>query len=116
MSELNEQLILSNVKDDLDISDTLQDRVLLRLIRKVVDHFKLEYRVSSVSEKYNFIIEDCVIKRYNRRRAEGASSMSIEGYSLTFEDKMEFEPYHEALMEDLGSNRVKVRPGRWMIL
>ena len=40
---MDRDLVLDNVKEDLDIRDTLQDTILNRLINKVIDHFKFTY-------------------------------------------------------------------------
>ena len=56
-----EDTVLNNVKEDLDISDDVQDRVLKRLISKVCDHFKLAYSTDVIEDKFSFIIEDCTI-------------------------------------------------------
>jgi hypothetical protein len=53
-----EDTVLNNVKEDLDISDDVQDRVLKRLISKVCDHFKLAYSTDVIEDKFSFIIED----------------------------------------------------------
>lgn len=118
MEVFKPEIALSNIKEDLGIAedDNLQNTVISRLIKKVVDHFKFEYNQEEVDEKYSFIIEDCVIKRYNRRKAEGAKSISVEGHSVTYEDKYEFEPYHEKLVSDLDQERNKIKPGRWYVM
>lgn len=115
--ELLKELVLSNVKQDLDIEDELQDTILLSLIRKVMDHFKFEYGQQTVEERFSFIVEDCVIKRYNRRRAEGATTVSVEGHTVTYEDKYEFSPYHDKLSDEFGDKQKnKITPGRVMVL
>ena len=51
-----EETVLINVKEDLGISDVLQDKVLKRLISKVCDHFKLAYGTEIIDNKFSFII------------------------------------------------------------
>lgn len=115
MADLKLADVLERVKEDIDIEDNLQDKMLKRLITKVLDHFKLEYGQTTVREEFSFIIEDCTIKRYNRRRAEGATTRSIEGYSLSFEDKDEFAEYDDLIRKTLElDNHGKVTPGRLM--
>ncbi len=41
---MDRDIVLYNVKEDLDIRDTLQDTIIYRLIDKVVDHFKFAYK------------------------------------------------------------------------
>lgn len=93
--------ILLNVKEDLNIDDTEQDTILNRLIEKVINHFTFKYK-SNPTPHHWFIIEDCVIKRYNRRKAEGATSISVEGHSVTYEDKYEFSEWDKVLKEEFG--------------
>ncbi|MDU6444967.1 MAG: phage head-tail connector protein [Streptococcus sp.] len=110
-----EETVLINVKEDLGISDVLQDKVLKRLISKVCDHFKLAYGTEIIDNKFSFIIEDCTIKRFNRRGAEGASSETIEGHSVTYDDvKYEFLPYDDLLQKEFSTGRTK--NGRVFIL
>lgn len=101
MADVTALEVLERVKEDIEIEDSLQDTMLLRLITKVMDHFKLVYGQATIKEEFSFIIEDCTIKRYNRRRAEGATSRSIEGYSLSFEDKDEFSEYDDLIRKAL---------------
>ena len=117
MAGLDESTILDNVKEDLALppDDDVQDSVLLRLIKKVTDHFKLAYGVDEVDERFGFIIEDCVIKRYNRRGAEGASSETLESHSVSYEAvKYEFAPYDDLLQRELKTGKAK--PGRLFVL
>lgn len=103
-----EDTVLINVKDDLAISDDLQDKVLKRLISKVCDHFKLAYSTEIIEDKFSFIIEDCTIKRFNRRGAEGATSETIEGHSVSYEDvKYEFLPYDDFLQKEFSTGKAK---------
>lgn len=107
MSKLDYDDVLVNVKEDLDISDDLQDVILERLIIKVVSHFRFIYRQDYVDDKYSFIIEDCVIKRYNWRGAEGATSETVEGHSMVYEDiSNEFAQWDDVLREDFKNKKV----------
>lgn len=100
--------VIDNVKTDLGIEDFIQDELLERLYTKVCDHFKLAYKVKEIDERFGFIIEDCVIKRFNRRGAEGAKTESTEGYSMTFlENQYEFEEYDSLLKEELKTGKAK---------
>ncbi len=105
---MDRDIVLYNVKEDLDIRDTLQDTIIYRLIDKVVDHFKFAYKQDEIDDKYRFIIEDCVIKRFNRRGAEGATSESVEGHSVSYETFLnEFAPWDEMLRDDFKNGKAK---------
>ena len=100
MAELDDNKVLANIKKDLDIADKLQDDVINELIRKVLAHFVYEYDNEPLAH-HSFIIEDCVIKRFNRRGAEGAKSERVEGHSVTYEDEQyEFELYDARLRDE----------------
>lgn len=115
MTELSIDVVLANVKEDLGISDELQDAMIKRLITKVVDRFKFEYSQSGVDEKYSFIIEDCVIKRYQRRGAEGMTSNSVEGYSASYEANInEFAEYDAQLRRDFDNSKAKLGRAVWI--
>lgn len=43
MEKINTQTIINNVKLDLDINDTLQDKLLEMLLKRITDHFSAEY-------------------------------------------------------------------------
>lgn len=117
MAELDNYDVLENVKLDLDINDGLQDELILLLIRKVTDHFKLAYSVDAVDASFSFVIEDCTIKRFNRRGSEGAKAESIEGHSVTYGDTAsEFEPYDDLIRSKLSLLETKERKGGIYIL
>ena len=74
-----------------------------RVIKNVVNHFKSEYDVEEIDDKLAFIFEDCVIKRFNRRGAEGAKSESVDGHSMSYYDnETEFKPYDNMLQRLYG--------------
>ncbi|MGT2829038.1 phage head-tail connector protein [Streptococcus hillyeri] len=105
MTQLDERAVIDNVKLDLDIDDILQDDLLDMLLQRVIKHFKAEYGVSEIDDAYSFIFEDCVIKRFNRRGSEGASSESVEGHSVSYyENKNEFLPYDDMLQKAFGQS------------
>lgn len=106
MAALDKGQVLDDVKTNLGISDNIQDDLLELLIDNVISHFKLAYRVDEVASRFGFVIEDCVIKRFNRRGAEGASKEDVDGHSMTFEShKNEFEPYDELLKREFQTGR-----------
>lgn len=112
MTPLDLDTTLENVKLDLNIDDGVQDDLLVLLINKVCRHFKLSYGVDDIDEGFGFIIEDCVIKRFNRRGSEGAKAESVEGHSVTYYDVMsEFEPYDDLIRQTLELSETKEKPG-----
>lgn len=115
MGVIDSEKVIANVKEDLGIQDALQDKILERLCTKVCDHFKLAYKVDEIEKRFSFIIEDCIIKRFNRRGAEGAKSESMEGYSMSYvENQYEFEEYDSLLQEELKAGKSKA--GKVVIL
>lgn len=102
METLNRDRIIQNVSVDLDVSD---DALLRILLDRVVNHFKAEYGVEEIDDKLAFIFEDCVIKRFNRRGAEGAKSESVDGHSMSYYDnENEFKPYDDMLQRLYGNS------------
>lgn len=89
MAELDREKVLDNVMLDLEISKDDDDSIdLLRvLLNRVISHFKAEYAVVNIDDGFSFIFEDCVIKRFNRRGAEGAKTETVDGHSKIFMTK-----------------------------
>lgn len=102
METLNRDRIIQNVSVDLNVSD---DSLLRILLDRVVNHFKTEYGVEEIDDKLAFIFEDCVIKRFNRRGAEGAKSESVDGHAMSYYDnENEFKPYDDMLQRLFGNS------------
>lgn len=102
MKTLDKDQIIENVSVDLNTND---DDLLEILLERVVNHFKAEYGVEEVDNKLAFIFEDCVIKRFNRRGAEGAKSESVDGHSMSYYDnENEFKPYDDMLQRLYGNS------------
>lgn len=115
MAVLDSQVVLQRVKVNLGLNDTVQDDLILLLVENVVSHFKLAYGAEEVADKFSFIIEDCVIKRFNRRGSEGATKEDLDGHSVTYEaHKNEFLPYDDLLKREFQTG--KARPGGIYIL
>ena len=97
---LDKDRVIKNVSVDLNTND---DALLKILLERVVNHFKSEYDVEEIDDKLAFIFEDCVIKRFNRRGAEGAKSESVGGHSMSYYDnETEFKPYDNMLQRLYG--------------
>lgn len=102
MKTLDKDQVIENVAVDLNTND---DDLLEILLERVVNHFKAEYGVEEVDNKLAFIFEDCVIKRFNRRGAEGAKSESVDGHSMSYYDnENEFKPYDDMLQRLYGNS------------
>lgn len=113
MKTLDKDQVIENVSVDLDTSD---DDLLEILLERVVNHFKAEYGVEEIDNKLAFIFEDCVIKRFNRRGAEGAKSESVDGHSMSYYDnENEFKPYDD-MLQRLYGNSGQAREGEVLFL
>ncbi|CCW39625.1 phage head-tail connector protein [Streptococcus agalactiae] len=112
MENINTQTIIDNVKLDLDINDTLQDKLLEILLKRITDHFSAEYGTNEIDSAFSFVLEDCLIARYNRRGAERAKSESVEGRTITYYDFLnEFEPYDSMIKSRLKISDQKAKKG-----
>lgn len=113
METLDKDQIIENVAVDLDTND---NDLLEILLERVVNHFKAEYGVEEIDNKLAFIFEDCVIKRFNRRGAEGAKSESVDGHSMSYYDnENEFKPYDD-MLQRLYGNSGQAREGEVLLL
>ena len=93
--------MLERIKTLLGIEDSKQDAVLNIIIENVTSHLK-GLLGKQPSADLNYIIEEIVIRRFNRIGTEGMKSESVEGHSITFYDlKDEFVPY----MDIIASHR-----------
>ena len=102
MVTLDKEKVIKNVSVDLNTND---DDLLEILLNRVINHFKSEYDVEEIDDKLAFIFEDCVIKRFNRRGAEGAKSESVDGHSMSYYDnENEFKPYDDMLQRLYGTS------------
>ena len=85
--------MLSRIKTILGIEDALQDGVLDILIENVSSHLGALLG-KDIPPKLEYIVEEIVVRRYNRLGTEGMQSESVEGHSITFYDlNKEFDPY-----------------------
>lgn len=113
MKTLDKDQIIENVSVDLNTND---DDLLEILLERVVNHFKSEYGVEEIDNKLAFIFEDCVVKRFNRRGAEGAKSESVDGHSMSYYDnENEFKPYDD-MLQRLYGNSGQAREGEVLFL
>ncbi|MBN6890077.1 gp6-like head-tail connector protein [Cytobacillus horneckiae] len=89
--------MLEKIKVLLGIKDDLQDEVLDILIDNVSSHLKALIG-KDLPEELSFIVQEIVIRRFNRIGTEGMKSEAVEGHTVTFYDlKDEFVPYEDII-------------------
>lgn len=81
------------------LTDQLEDNVFLDLIESANQEFRLVTgEKDEIPSQYEFIINDIVAKRYNRRGNQGMKSVSVEGHSISYESpEDDFKPYFKYL-------------------
>lgn len=95
--------VKENVKIVLGIQDNMQDPVLDIFIRNVEAHLlsrlkRVNKTITTIPTDLNYVVEEIVIRRYNRIGSEGMKSESVEGHKVDFYDlKDEFIPYQEII-------------------
>ena len=99
---------LDRIKRRLGIVDALQDDLINDLIDDAHAQFMAITDADMVLPKYNFIISEVVILRYNRKGSEGMKSESVDGYSVTYETD-DFNAYMWLLKKDFGLDESKHR-------
>ena len=75
---------IDDVKILKGITDNAQDGLLVVIERQTEAHFKAYAGTERVPEALDYIIIDVMVKRFNRLDAEGMSSRSVEGLSMSF--------------------------------
>ena len=89
---------LGIVPDDTKENDLLQD-----LVEDAESYFKSLTGTTEIDQKYNFMIENVVYKLYGRKGSEGVTSETVDGYSVTYQDRDNlFKPYMAILNKDFG--------------
>ena len=99
---------LDRIKRRLGIVDALQDDLINDLIDDAHAQFMAITDADTVLPKYDFIISEVVILRYNRKGSEGMKSESVDGYSVTYETD-DFNAYMWLLKKDFGLDESKHR-------
>ena len=101
------------IKRTLGIEDHMQDLLLEDILDDAESHFKWRFGVESIDEKYNFIIRDVAVKRYQRKGSEAMNSESMDGWSVSYKDgASDFDEYAPIIEQELGlsdSRRGKVK-------
>lgn len=108
--------IKRNVKIVLDIEDDQQDDVLDIFIDNVTSHLKGMIK-KEVPEELNYVIEEIVIRRFNRIGTEGMKSESVEGHKVDFYDlKDDFVPYLDVINDYKDEPDDKPKRGKVMFI
>src|SRR5699024_10930100 len=109
--------MIERIKTVLDIEDTLQDDVLDIFTENITSHLLIRLKrvnkeIDVVPSELDFIIEEIVVRRYNRKGSEGMQSESVEGHSITFYDlEKEFVPYDDIINDYADDDYKKARRG-----
>ena len=114
--------MLSRIKTILGIKDTLQDDVLDIFIDNVTKHLlgklrKVNKEIEEVPSELDYIIEEIVIRRYNRIGTEGMKSESVEGHRIDFyELEKDFTPYEDSIDGYADEEQGNAKRGRVMFI
>lgn len=103
--------MLDKIKRRLGITDCLQDELINDLIEDAKAHFMAITGQESVPPKYDYIIRDVVVLRYNRKGSEGMKSESVDGYSVTYETD-DFKQYAWLFERDFGEDGTHREKGK----
>lgn len=95
--------MLDKIKRHLGITDSLQDDLINDLIEDAQSHFLAISGADTVESKYDYIIKDVVILRYNRKGSEGMKTETVDGYSVTYETD-DFKKYAWIFERDFGED------------
>lgn len=97
---INKESLLENVKIELGLTDNYHDNLLNELIRKVLAHFYLEYE-NQAEGHHDIIIQDVVVRQFNRNGSEGFKTERQDGYSVTYEEiEYDFAKYDHILRKE----------------
>lgn len=81
--------VLGTVKMEYNIDDVLDDNYINRLTSRVFSEFQVLSESDTIRTELVYVIENEVIKRYDKRSMKGSSSVSRDGYSKTLKDDEE---------------------------
>lgn len=103
-----QEAVLERVKVTFNIADNLQDKYIKQLTSNAFDEFSLITGVSVVEERFLFVIEGVVNKRYARRGSQGIQSEKSSGLWVTYkEDGSDFDEYTSILAKIGGKTSRK---------
>lgn len=101
---------LDKIKRRVGITDNLQDDLINDLIEGAEACF-FAITGNSVPSKFEFMIIEVVVRKYNRKGSEGIKTESIDGYSASYSTD-DFSDYWGLLDDEYGLSdrkRGKVR-------
>ena len=110
--------MIERIRTVLGIKDTLQDDVLDIFIDNVTKHLlgklrKVNKEIEEVPSELDYIIEEIVIRRYNRIGTEGMKSESVEGHRVDFyELEKDFTPYEDIIDDYKDDDDRKAKKGK----
>lgn len=105
--------MLDKIKRRLGITDDLQDELINDLIEDAQAHFMAITGADKIESKYDYIIRDVVVLRYNRKGSEGMKSETVDGYSVTYETD-DFKKYAWLFERDFGEDGTHREKGKVM--
>lgn len=103
--------MLDKIKRHLGITDNAEDLLLQDLIDDAKAHFLAISGAETIDAKYDYIIKDVVVLRYNRKGSEGMKSETVDGYSVTYETD-DFKKYSWIFERDFGEDGTHREKGK----
>lgn len=101
----------------IDPADSKENDLLQDLVDDAESYFKGLTGITEIESKYNFMIENVVYKLYGRKGSEGVTSETVDGYSVTYQDRDNlFKPYMAILNKDFGLDGSQRQKGKVMFL
>lgn len=106
--------MLEKVKMLLGFTDTAKDELLGFLLSTATERLKNLLGGTKPPTEMEYIIIEVAVKRYNRIGSEGATSHSVDGESVTYNED-DFAPYANEIQAFL-SRQKKANRGRLKFL
>lgn len=76
--------VIERAKILLGIEDDLQDNLLKVIQDSTEAHFMAYVGINRIPQRFDYIIVEVIVKRFNRLGSEGLASQSVEGLNMTF--------------------------------
>ncbi|NJP37920.1 phage head-tail connector protein [Alkalicoccus luteus] len=90
------------VKRLLQIEDDLQDDLIGEILHIVKSHLLTLMEKESLPKKYEYIVVEIAVRRFNRLGSEGMKQDNVEGHSITFYDlDKDFDPYLTVIEKEI---------------
>lgn len=103
MSE--EHTTISDVKALL--TGTIDEKLEV-IERRTKERLQIKMKIVPIPSEYEYIVNDVVLKRFNRIGNEGMESYSQEGLSMTFNDS-DFDEYIDEINDYIEANDPKMQ-------